>query len=80
MIANTYKFMNNVVAFQKTVGMNIIGTFPDQDAAQVHLVPKLSEPRDARTKVPSDVPSETWKSGKLRGGISDTGLAGSKCS
>src|SRR5207249_3857276 len=34
LIANTYKFMNNVNTFQKQVGMNIIGHFPDLDSSK----------------------------------------------
>jgi hypothetical protein len=77
LIANTYKFMNNVNEFQKTVGMSIVGHFPDQDAARYiwfRTYPNETT-RDQRYRATYD--SALWKSGKLRGGITETGLAGS---
>jgi hypothetical protein len=76
-IANTYKFMNNVNEFQKTVGMSIVGHFPDQDAARYIWFRTYPNEvtRDQRYRATYD--SAVWKSGKLRGGITETGLAGS---
>jgi hypothetical protein len=77
LIANTYKFMNNVNEFQKTVGMSIVGHFPDQDASRYiwfRTYPNEMT-RDQRYRATYD--SALWKSGKLRGGITETGLAGS---
>jgi hypothetical protein len=77
LIANTYKFMNNVNEFQKTVGMSIVGHFPDQEAARYiwfRTYPNEMT-RDQRYRATYD--SAVWKSGKLRGGITETGLAGS---
>jgi hypothetical protein len=77
LIANTFKFMNNVNEFQKVVGMNIVGHFPDQDAARYiwfRTYPNEAT-RDRLYRATYD--SAVWKSGKLRGGLTETGLAGS---
>jgi hypothetical protein len=74
-IANTYKFMNNVVAFQASTHMNIIGTFPDLDAGKYIWFRNYPNPKALDERYRATYDSETWKSGTLRGGITDTGIA-----
>jgi len=74
-IANTYKFMNNVVAFQATTHMNIIGTFPDLDAGKYIWFRNYPNHKALDERYRATYDSETWKSGKLRGGITNTGIA-----
>jgi len=77
LIANTYKFMNNVNTFQKEVGMNIIGHFPDLEAAKYIWMRNYPNHATLEQRYRATYDSEVWKSGKLRGGITETGLAGS---
>lgn len=77
LIANTYKFMNNVNTFQKEVGMNIIGHFPDLDASKYIWMRNYPNQATLVKRYRATYDSEVWKSGKLRGGITETGLAGS---
>ena len=77
LIGNTYKFMNNVNTFQKETGMNIIGHFPDQDAGKYIWMRNYPNQAALDQRYRATYDSAVWKSGKLRGGITETGLAGS---
>jgi hypothetical protein len=77
MTANTFKFMSRVTAFQNTVGMSIIGHFPDLDASKYIWFRQYPNEKTRTERFRAVYDSEVWKSGTLRGGLTDTGIVGS---
>ncbi len=75
--AHTFKFMSRVTEFQNTVGMSIIGHFPDLDASKYIWFRQYPNEKTRADRFRATYDSEVWKSGTLRGGLTDTGIVGS---